>query len=329
MNRFKIQKPRDLTEAVGLLPAELGRGRARILAGGQDLLTELKENLDEPESLVSLGDIQGLRAIEARADGSLILGALTTLDELANSEQLKGAFGVLSEAAASVASPQIRHVATLGGNLNQRPRCWYFRNENAPCLKKGGATCFAESGRNKYNAILGGGPSYIVHPSDMAPALVSLGAEAVLSGPEGERRMPLEDYYTLPKDGNLESETVRKANEVLTHVVVPAPPMGTRSTYLKFKERASYDFALSSVALVLTLDGDMVTGGRLVLGGVAPRPWRAKRAELELRNKPLAGIEIEKLGDLALQGAAPLAENGYKVPLTKGLITRAIRHLQA
>ncbi len=329
MNRFKIQKPRDLAEAIGLLPEEPGRGRARILAGGQDLLTELKEHLDEPESLVALGALENLNGIVRGQDGSLVIGALTSLDELAGSPELTGPLAVLAEAAVSVASPQIRIVATVGGNLNQRPRCWYFRNENAPCLKKGGSTCYAENGRNKYNAILGGGPSYIVHPSDLAPALVALGAEAVLSGPNGERRLPLEDYYTLPKDGNVQSETVRQPNEVLTHVVLPNPAAGTRSTYLKFKERASYDFALSSVALVLTVDGDTVTSGRIVLGGVAPKPWRAKRAELELRNKPLADLDLTKLGELALQGAAPLAENGYKIPLTQGLLTRAVRSLQA
>ncbi len=327
MKAFRLAKPRALDEAVALLPQESGDGSVRLLAGGQDLLTELKEYLAEPDLLVALGGIGGLSGIETSADGGFAIGALTTLDAIASDSTIAEQFPVLSQAAESVASPQIRSVATIGGNLNQRPRCWYYRNEAAPCLKKGGSTCFAKEGRNKYNAILGGGPSYIVHPSDLAPALVALDAEIELSGRSGVRRMRLEDYYLLPKDGRLETETVRAADEILTRIFVPARTQGMRSTYLKFKERASFDFALSAVALVLQLEGDKITDSRLVLGGVAPKPWRARRAELELKDKTFATLDVARVGEFALQGAAPLAENGYKIPLTQGLVTRALRSL--
>ena len=328
MKDFQLALPASLDEAVAFLPTdEQGERTVRLMAGGQDLLTEMKEHLVEPDLVVSLhacSDLGGIRDVEG---GGLELGALVTLEELESDPRVTERYPVIAEAAHSVASPQIRTVGTLGGNLNQRPRCWYFRHEAAPCLKKGGATCFAKEGRNKYNAILGGGPSYIVHPSDLAPALVSLEAEVELVGSEGARRMPLEDYFITSKEGGVETETVRKPDEVLSRVFVPAVPDGHRSTYLKFKERASYDFALSAVAMSLTMDGARIGKARIALGGVAPKPWRPRRAEAELAGKALAEIDERRVAELALQGAKPLAENGYKVPLTQGLVIRALRSL--
>jgi xanthine dehydrogenase YagS FAD-binding subunit len=330
MKSFKIHRPRTIDDAVGLLPS--GRGPAgfdepRPLAGGQDLLTEMKEYLVQPGSVVDLSLVAGLD--DFSSDGPLVLGALTTLARIAADGQVRSGWTALGEAAESVASPQIRTQATLGGNLCQRPRCWYYRHEHAPCIKKGGSECFAESGLNKYNAILGGGPSYIVHPSDCAPALVCLGASVTTSGPRGEATLPLEEFFTLPAEGSVVRENVLKANELLVRLSVPRLPAGWRSTYLKFKERGSYDFALASVALAVKYDGTKIEAARLVLGGVAPIPWRASRAEAFLAGKDDGPEVWREAAELALAGAEPLEHNGYKVPLTKGLIQKALRALGA
>lgn len=327
MKAFELHNPRTLAAAVKLLPEREGDDSSRLLAGGQDLLTELKEHLIEPERVVNLKHVPGLDAIEWDASGNLTIGALVTLQDIEEDARILKELTLLAEAARSVASPQIRGQATIGGNLNQRPRCWYYRTEHAPCLKKGGDECFSYEGKNKYNAILGGGPSYIVHPSDVAPALAALGASVVLVGPSGTREVEVERYFVLPSDGNILRETVLAPNEVLTHVKVPKPKAGMTSTYLKFKERDSYDFALGAVALCLWKDGATVTDSRLVLGAVAPTPWRCKQAEAVLEGKQIDADSCKAVGSAALAGAQPLSENGYKVPLTKGLITKALTKL--
>ncbi|QDU69795.1 FAD binding domain-containing protein [Engelhardtia mirabilis] len=332
MKNFELARPTTLNQAVMALAEGEGaigggKGPAALLAGGQDLLTELKEHLAEPDTVIDLGRVPGLDAIERDGAGNLTIGAMVRLHQLEEHGAIREQMPVLAQAATSIASPQIRSVGTVGGNLNQRPRCWYYRNEASVCLKKGGLACLAAVGRNKYNAILGGGPSYIVHPSDLAPALIALDAEVTLVGPEGERRMPLADFYLLPREGGISTETVRRPGEVLTKVHVPAPAAGTRSTYLKFKERESYDWALSSVALVLGMDGARVNRARIVLGGVAPKPWRVESAERLLEDNEIDPRTVAQVREAALFGAQPLAENGYKVPLTKGLITRALESL--
>jgi len=327
MKSFDLQRPTRIDQAVSLLPADHDDDSAQLMAGGQDLLTVLKQNLAEPDRLVSLRRVSGLDQLRWNADGSLTIGALVSVQDLADDSAVATRLTVLSEAAASVGSPQIRAMGTVGGNLNQRPRCWYFRNQDAVCLKKGGDHCFALDGRNKYNAILGGGPVYIVHPSDLAPALVSLDAEVTLAGRDGERRLPLADYYLLPEDGGIERETVREPDEIVTAVHVPAPRAGMTSTYLKFQERGSYDWALSSVALCLWRSGDRIDAARLTLGGVAPVPWRCPGAETLLAGRKLDDATCRAAGNAALSGASPMSDNAYKVPLAKGLITRALRHL--
>lgn len=331
MKSFKIHRPATVDDAIGLLPS--GRGPAEIdeprpLAGGQDLLTEMQEYLVRPASVVDLTSVAGLdewSGVDGTGGGPLVLGALSSLARIAADGELRRRWTALAEAAESVASPQIRTQATLGGNLCQRPRCWYYRHEAAPCIKKGGSECFAEGGMNKYNAILGGGPSYIVHPSDCAPALVCLDAEVTTVGTRGEAAMPLEEFFTLPSEGSVVRENVLKANELLVRVSVPAPAPGWRSTYLKFKERGSYDFALAAVALSLKLDGQRIEAARLVLGGVAPIPWRAPEAEAFLAGKDSTPEVWKQAAALALEGAEPLEHNGYKVPLTQGLIQKALR----
>lgn len=327
METFELLQPKGLDAAVAALAeGEKGRG-AVLLAGGQDLLTEMKEHLVEPGLVIDVSGLAELGGMEERPDGSLRIGANTTIAEIAALADDSGARGVLTEAAASIASPQIRTLATLGGNLNQRPRCWYYRNEDAVCLKKGGSVCFAfDGGMNKYNAILGGGPTYIVHPSDMAPALIALDASVRLVGPEGAREMPLADYYVLPAEAPLTTETVRRDGEVLVDVTVPAQPDGLASTYLKFKERESFDWALSSVALAVAKDGDRVRHARMVLGGVATRPWVVDVADI-LAGRALDAEAAALAADRALEGAVPLEHNAYKLPLTRGLVARAFQRL--
>lgn len=327
MKDFTLVRPRSLEEAVGLLPRRKGRSVA-LLAGGQDLLPEMKEHLLEPETVVNLKGVPGLDRLAWGADGSLDIGALVTLEDLGREPQVRERLTLLALAADSVGSPQIRAVGTVGGNLNQRPRCWYYRSEDAHCLKKGGSHCFAFSGRNRYNAILGGGPSYIVHPSDLAPALVALGAEVVLAGPSGERRLALEDYYVLPRQTDDQTvETVRRPDEILVSVHVPAQAPGLRSTWLKFKERHSYDWALSAVAACLWLEGGRVARARLVLGGVAPRPWRCHATETLLAGREAGPAAWREAAQDALADARPLSDNGYKVPLTRALVERALSTL--
>jgi xanthine dehydrogenase YagS FAD-binding subunit len=330
MKAFTLANPSTLDQAIGILAARRERGahgRVQVLAGGQDLLTEMKEHLAEPEVLVNLKGIGGLDRIEIDAAGALSIGALATLSALEENEGVRARFPILHEAARSIGSPQIRSVGTVGGNLCQRPRCWYYRSEHAKCLKKGGTECFSYGGLNKYNAILGGGPSYIVHPSDLAPALVALDAQVVLRGSAGERTLALERFFTLPSEGSILRENVLADDELLVRVIVPAPAPGMRSTYLKFKERGSFDFALVAVALALWPDGGKIARARLVLGGVAPVPWRCAGAETALAAKTMDESVWKAAGEAALQGAEPLGHNAYKVPLAKGLIFRALQSL--
>src|SRR4029078_9908764 len=273
---FECTTPATLNEAVKLLAASGSTDideAPRPIAGGQDLLTTMKDYTSRPVRVVNLKNIRGLNQITMNARG-LTIGALVTLSELEEHAGVRKSFPGLAEAAHSIATPQIRNLGTVGGNLCQRPRCWYFRLEEVICLKKGGSECYAASGENKYNAIIGGGPSYIVHPSDLAPMLVALDARITVVGPTGKKVIPIDKFFTLPSQGNLRRENVLKNDEIITEIYVPASPLAAHSTYLKFKERESLDFALASVAAAVQLSGNTVKDARIVLGGVAPIPWR-------------------------------------------------------
>ncbi len=329
MKAFEWVSPATVNDAVKLLqstPAPRDVDDApRPIAGGQDLLTTMKDYLTRPPRVVNLKAIRGLDRIAGDAKRGLQIGALVTLAQLETNAIVRRDFPALAEAAHSVATPQIRNLGTVGGNLCQRPRCWYFRLEEAVCLKKGGAQCYAATGENKYNAILGGGPSYIVHPSDLAPALVALGASVAVTGAEGSRTIALDKFFTLPSEGSIRRENVLRNDEIITEISVPASAFAARSTYLKFKERESLDFALAAVAAAVELNADKtVKGARIVLGGVAPIPWRATQAESFLVGKRLDQTTLGEAARLALNGAKPLAKNAYKVPLTQTLVRRAL-----
>ncbi|MEM9801107.1 MAG: xanthine dehydrogenase family protein subunit M [Planctomycetota bacterium] len=325
MRPFDHRTPTSIDEAIAALPAERSRTGAQVIAGGQDLLTVMKDRIDEPEALVDIGGL-GLARIDEAKSGDLVIGATTTIQAIADSEVIAKRFPALREAARSVASPQIRSQGTLGGNLNQRPRCPYYRHPDVTCFKKGGNVCLAEFGFSKYAAIFGGGPSYFSHPSDMATALVAAGASVDVSGPEGDDTIPLDAYYVLP-DAALDTETVLAPNQVVRSVVVPAPTAGERSTYLKFKERASYDFALAAVAVTVNLDGDTIVSARVVLGGVAPTPWPSLEAAAALVGRPMSPETWKAAGEAAVADAVPLDHNGYKVHLVKGVLYRALESL--
>ena len=293
------------------------------IAGGQDLLTAMKDYVVRPSRVVNLRSIPGLDRIQLDSKG-VSIGALVTLAQLEEHPEVRKQFPGLAEAAGEVATPQIRNLGTVAGNLCQRPRCWYFRLENVVCLRKGGDECHAESGENKYNAILGGGPSFIVHPSDLAPMLVALGATVSTASPKGGRSILLEKFFILPSEEPTR-ENVLEPAEIVTELHVPASPFAARSTYLKFKERDSLDFALSAVAAALEMDpSGTVRQARLVLGGVAPVPWRVPRAEEFLAGKRLDASVATEAARLALRGASPLSKNAYKIPLTQTLVRRAL-----
>lgn len=324
MNPFEYVSPKQVEDVPGLLGRKRGRTTA-LIAGGIDLLGEMKDNLAAPGRLVNLKVLPELRFLK-HTNSEVRIGATTTLTEIVNDPKIRETYTALAEAAESVGSLQIRNVGTVGGNLCQRPRCWYYRAEEFVCLKKGGWQCFAYEGNNKYNAIIAGGPSYIVHPSDLAPALIALGARVKIHGPSGDREMPLAEFFVHPEE-RLNHETVIRPNEVLTEVTVPKPGRGTRSTYLKFKEKGSMDWALSAVAAVVQLDGKTVKDANVVLGGVAPIPWVVEAAPGLLRGKRVSPELLETLANAAVQDAEPLNHNGYKVPLTRTLVKRAIHSL--
>ena len=320
MNPFRFVDAMSPEHAVSLLEAD--PSGARPLAGGTDLMGEIKEGVVEPATLVSLGSLAAMSGVEHTADG-LTVGAMTTLAELERDEAIARDYPALAQAVASVATPQIRNVGTLGGNLCQRPRCWYYRSTLFDCRKKGGAICFAVNGSSKYHAILGGVDCYIVHPSDLAPVLVALGADATITGPRRTRTLPLEEFFVGP-DRDIEAETVLEAGELLTRVSVPRPTSGQRSVYLKARERRTHDFALASVAASLRVSGGVVEHASLVLGVVAPTPWRASRAEDALRRAAIADVDAEAVGRLAVDGARPLRDNHFKVRLAASLVRRAV-----
>jgi xanthine dehydrogenase YagS FAD-binding subunit len=311
---FSYARPRTLDEAL----EALADGSARIHAGGSDLLGCLHDRVFEAHKLVSLGGLTGLRGISSTAEGAVRIGAMTTIAEVAASDAVRTRLTALADAASQVASPQLRNQGTLGGNLCQKPRCWYYRGE-FPCLRKGGEICFAYDGANQYHCIFGGEACYIVHPSDTAPALAALGAAVRAVRDGSSRAIPVETMH-VPPSVDPQRETVLEPDEVLTEISIPAQEPGTRSSYRKVRERASWDFAIAGVALAVTFDGPRVTAARCFLSGAAPVPWRARGVEGAIVGTTLDAATIAAAADAAVEGAEPLSKNGYKVPLFRGLV---------
>ncbi len=318
---FGYLRPTTLRQAVDALAAP----GARAHAGGTDLIGCLRDGVFGATTVVSLAGLPEMRGIAATADGGLKIGALTTLAELARHADVVARYPVLSEGAASAASPQLRNQGTLGGNLCQRPRCWYFRGD-FDCARKNGEFCYAENGENAYHAIFGGSPCFIVHPSDTASPLVALEAVATLVGPKGSRKVPLSQLFVLPAV-DIKRETVLTPGEVLTEVVLPKAPAGSRGTYRKVRARGAWDFALAGVAAWLSLSGGTVSRARIVLSGVAPVPWRVPEAEKALAGRKLDAASARAAAEAAVKGARPLSRNGYKVDLVRGAVEEALLSL--
>lgn len=316
---------RDVAHAITLVRQARTAGRSVSLAGGgSDLLGLVKERIVAPDVIVNLKAIKGLDRVDVRR-GGVEIGGLTTLDALSRDGTIRRQYAVLAEAAESVATPQVRNVATLAGNLCQRPWCWYFRN-GFPCLKNGGNTCFSVNGENQFHAIFGGGPSYIVHPSDTATALVALDARFHIAGPGGERVVPAAEFFVLPRH-DAARENVLAPDEMLTMVALPASNAAMKSTYHKVLDREAWTHAVVSAAIVLEMDKDVCRSARIVLGGVAPIPWRLPEVERMLAGQRVTPDLATKAADAAVADARPLAKNAYKVPLTKGVVRRTLIEL--
>jgi xanthine dehydrogenase YagS FAD-binding subunit len=248
------------------------------------------------------------------------------VSELTGNPMIKTNYPVLHEAALSLATPQLRNVGTVGGNLCQRPRCWYYRDPQVKCRKKGGTRCYATRGRNKYHAIFGGGICHIVYPSDLAPALISLDAEVTIASPKGDKTVSLEEFYTLPRV-DVQKENRLEANEMIKEIRIPIPKNEVKSTYVKFKERGTWDFALVSAAVRAVVSEKTLKDIKIVLGGVAPIPWRLEKAENLLRGKPVTEDSVNHAAKQALSDARPLEENAYKQELAAIAVSRAVLSL--
>lgn len=296
------------------------RPGARYIAGGTDVLNLMRDGAEHHDHLI---DISALRLSGVReARGRIEIGALSRMSDVAGDEAVRRRAPVLAQALLASASPQVRNMATLGGNLLQRTRCWYFRDAAMPCNKRRpGSGCAAVEGQNRWHAVLGGGDGCIaVHPSDLAVALTALDATVHLLGPGGERAVPIAEFYLLP-GSTPERETAMRPNELITRVDVPRTPLAARSRYLKLRDRATFEFAVVSVAAALRTSGRVVRDVRLAFGGVGTRPWRDVRVEEVLRGRPLTEQTIAEAGRVLVRDARPREGNRFKVEL----VQRALR----
>jgi xanthine dehydrogenase YagS FAD-binding subunit len=311
---FSYVRAESLDDAI----RQLSAGDARVHAGGSDLLGCLRDGVFQTPKVVSVSGLRELQGIHEAANGSVRIGALTKIAEVARNPGIRQRFAVLAQAASVVASPQLRHQATLGGNICQKPRCWYYRGE-FNCLRKGGGKCYAAAGENHFHCILGGGPCFMVNPSDTAPALVALDAAVRIVGPEGTRTVLVEEFH-VPAGRDFRRETVLQPGELVTEILLPQPSAAVYSSYRKVRSRGSWDFAVAGVALALEFRDDLVHSARIVLAGAAPVPWRCREAEEVLTGKRLDGTTAAQAAQVALADARALQHNGYKIPLFRGLI---------
>jgi xanthine dehydrogenase YagS FAD-binding subunit len=319
---FEFLAPVGLKEAT-LLLMKYG-GKAAVKAGGIDLLDLMKEGIAQPPSLLNILPLAELRTIKDDPAEGLTIGPLATLNEVATHPAIVKRYPVLAAAVGEAATPQIRNVATLGGNLCQRPRCWYFRSSDFNCLKKGGDTCFAVDGDNRYHAVFGDGPCHIVSASSAGLALVALGAGIETLDHDGGRVLAAEQFYSMP-DVDVGRETVLKQGEIITQIRILPPPPGTVSSYIEFREKESFDWALAAAAVILVKEkSGAVRSARIVLGAAAPVPWRAQAAEAVLVGKKIDESSAQRAADAAVQGAKPMTGNAYKVTLLREIVKRAI-----
>lgn len=319
MKAFRMAQPKTLDGAISVA----GAG-SRMLAGGTDLLALMKERVAEPDTVVNLKTIPGLRAIESTDDG-IAIGALVTLNEIASSAELAAGWPALKTTALSAATPQIRNVATIGGNLCQNPRCWYYRDETYTCLKKGGKICPAQEGENEFHAIFENDRCASVHPSNLAPVLIAYGAKLEVRAGDKTRLVDAEDFFVKPDD-DFTRETVLESEDILTRILLPAATRSTTSAYVETREKQSFDWSVCGATVNLELDGDTAKGARIVLSAIAPRPMRRTDLEQMVVGKKLDERTIDAVCAKAVEDATPLRDNAYKTILLKAVLRRAFRH---
>jgi xanthine dehydrogenase YagS FAD-binding subunit len=319
---FNYVRAKSLREAV----QQLSEKEARLHAGGTDLLCCLRDEVFTASKIVSIGQLNDLHGIREMKGGGVRIGALTSIAEVASHPLIRKQYPALAKGAGEVASPALRNQGTLGGNICQKPRCWYYRGE-FHCLRKGGDRCYAAQGENHYHCLFGSDQiCYIVHPSDTAPALMAYEATVRIAGPKGTRPVPIDRFFVGPGE-DFQKETVVGPGEIVMEILLPPPIQGLRSSYRKIRARRSWDFALAGVALALQFEGEELRKARVVLSGAAPIPWRSREAEEVLTGKRLEEETISRAAKAAMEKAQPLAHNGYKIPLFRGLIEEELQAL--
>jgi xanthine dehydrogenase YagS FAD-binding subunit len=319
MNKFAFVDCTTVDEALG----QLGNGAA-IKAGGIDLLDLMKDDIVAPSRLVNIRNISSLRGIEARNDG-LHLGPLSTLSELAAHPEIQKNYTALADAAGHAATPQVRNMATLGGNIMQRPRCWYFRSSDFDCKKKDGSSddCHAHTGENQYHAIMNNGTCAMVHPSSTAVPLLAMNAQVELTSKRSKRMVAMSDFY-VPPEKSLTNETIVQPGEIITAIFVPVPESGTRSAYQKYGEKESFDWPLADAGVVLVMDGTHCRKAVIALGVAAPTPIRSTAAEAILTGKTIDEATARAAASAAMQSATPLSQNEFKTQLFQTAIYRTV-----
>ncbi len=321
MRPFEYATPNSDKQATGLLGQNWND--AAVLAGGTDLLSLMKDNVITPKRLVNVKHIPGMDRVTFQAGSGLRIGALVRIEDFADSADVRKNYPTLATVADDAASPQIRNMATMGGNLCQRPRCWYFRNGFGLLAMQNGKSLVLE-GDNRYHAILGNeGPAYFVSPSSIAPALIAHGAKVRIIGPNGAREVDLAKFFVIPKDEN-EREHDLKPNEVLAEIVVPPPAAGLRSAQYEVRQKAQFDWPLATASVALTMSGNTVNTARVVLGHVAPIPWVSEEAAQALAGKALDEQSADAAGQAAVSKARGLGRNDYKIQLTRVALKRAL-----
>jgi xanthine dehydrogenase YagS FAD-binding subunit len=315
MNRFEWVDARSVDQAL----ASVTDG-ATFKAGGVDLLDLMKDGIAKPSRLVNIRQISGLDQISAE-EKNLRIGPLVTLTQIEEHATVQRKYAALSEAASRIATPQIRNMATIGGNLAQRPRCWYFRSEDFHCRKKGGTHCFAQDGENDYHAIFDNRVCAIIHPSGMAIPLVAMNGRVEITTKKGKREVALEEFFTSPEH-DIRRENILEPGELITSIIVPAGD--ARTAYYKLGEKESFDWPIADVAVALTLQGSRCSKASVVLGGAAPYPYRAQAAEAKLNNSEITADSARAAAEAAMASATPLEKNAYKIPIFEAIIRRTI-----
>ncbi|NWF49438.1 MAG: FAD binding domain-containing protein [Ignavibacteriaceae bacterium] len=321
--KFEYHQPKNLKEAGKYLLLN----NSIPFSGGTDILALMKDGIVNPDHVVNLKTIDGLSDIKFETGKGLSIGALVKIKEISQNQMIAENFPVLKIAASEIASPQLRNMGTVGGNLCQRPRCMYFRDD-FDCIRKGGGTCYAFEGFNKYHCIIGGGPCYIVHPSDLAVALLALDAAVIIYSDGKQKQIPIDDFYILPESDAM-SETILKPGEFVTGIFIPELKSEARSTYFKFKERDVWDFAIVSVAAIIRKNNGIIEWGSFAFGGVAPKPWLDNAFNKSIAGIRVASGSIENVVTKAFDNAQPLQLNSYKIPLVRNILRRVITQLSA